>query len=412
MQSSTQQVPEEYLNAQRAAIEAVQIGRATLEATARQGEQLSHAEKTANETQYALDKSNRLLKGMTWSGWVSNMFSKDVDTIPSTIDNERQILYQREEMSNAAQPTAQTIQNYQANLMIYDCCDTREQKKTCQMVCDNMYQVALEELAKLEQVLSDAQTQILKHQFRKDLAFLRHRQDQIQQIKHCSESGDDSLSKNNRLFAKGRSDGSQIQTHQEHHLDILATNLGELNTMAHSLNEMMGQHQKIMENLDSKSDNMYETSKTVTRRADRLLQDKSWSAAKKTFDCYVNIRQLSNGRYLTEIHGTLLFLDKPSLFATFAVWRRDGGMIGLCNKTSSKWIGQTLFGGLACTSSKFGQREEWQVDDNWNETRLLCASAGWGNGGYLLVKENQAQIGAGGVEGKAKAEVLYFTPLF
>ena len=409
MQSSTQQLPEEYLNAQRLAIDAVQIGRATMEATARQGEQLSHAEKTANETQYALDKSNRLLKGMTWSGWVSNMFNKDVEEIPSTSDDERLISYQREEISSVAQPTAQTIQNYQANLMIYDSCDTREQKKTCQMVCDNMYQVALVELAKLEQVPTDAQTQILKHQFRKDLSFLRHRQDQKQQMKHCSVPSRGSLSTSNQLVTKGRSDESLIHTHQEHHLDILATNLGELNTMAHSLSEMMGHHQKVMESLDSKSENMYETSKTVTRRADRLLQHKSWTAAKKTFDCYVNIRQLSNGRYLTDIHGALHFLDKPSPSAIFAVWRKDGGMIGLCNKTSRKWIGQTLLGGLACSSSTLGQREEWQVDDDWNKTRLLCASAGWGSGGYLLVKEGQLQIGAGGVEGKRNAEVLYIT---
>jgi hypothetical protein len=75
MRSTANEIPEEYLAAQRAAIEAVQIGRATLEETARQGEQLSRAQRLAYETQYALKRSNRLLKGMTWTGWVSKSFA-------------------------------------------------------------------------------------------------------------------------------------------------------------------------------------------------------------------------------------------------------------------------------------------------------------------------------------------------
>lgn len=70
---------EEYRDAQRAAVEAVMIGRETLETAVRQGEQLQNAENLADETDYKLDKANRLLKGMTWAGWFSNKFSKDVE---------------------------------------------------------------------------------------------------------------------------------------------------------------------------------------------------------------------------------------------------------------------------------------------------------------------------------------------
>jgi hypothetical protein len=399
MQSTVQEIPEEYLAAQRAAIEAVQIGRATLEETARQGEQLSHAEKLAYETQYALDKSNRLLKGMTWSGWVSNMFSKDVDAPAESLE-ERKVTY--DEISKAGQPTAQAIQNYQANLTIFDNCETREQKQMCAMVCDNMYQVALKELSKLEQAQTDGQTQILKHQFRKDLAFLRHRQDQKQQLKisspvgHCASPANVSTPK------------SALEAQQEDHLDMLASNLSELQTTAYSLSEMMGQQTKIMESLDAKSDEMYETSKTVTRRADRIVYKKSWTSAKKLFESYVTIQQLSNGRFVAvDCNGALRLVNNPSPFTIFALWKRERGMVGLANKATSKWVGQTLMGGLGCNASNFGQREEWQLDQDWNETRLLCASAGWGSGGYLLVKDNILQIGSGGIEGKAKAELFF-----
>ncbi|KAL3927246.1 MAG: hypothetical protein SGARI_005375 [Bacillariaceae sp.] len=33
----------------------------------------------ADETEYKLDKANRLLKGMTWAGWLSNKFAKEVE---------------------------------------------------------------------------------------------------------------------------------------------------------------------------------------------------------------------------------------------------------------------------------------------------------------------------------------------
>jgi hypothetical protein len=70
---------QEYQSAQRAAVEAVHIGRETLETAVRQGEQLQNAENMAEETEYTLDKANRLLKGMTWAGWLSNKFNKDVE---------------------------------------------------------------------------------------------------------------------------------------------------------------------------------------------------------------------------------------------------------------------------------------------------------------------------------------------
>jgi hypothetical protein len=59
-----------------------------------------------------------------------------------------------------------------------------------------------------------------------------------------------------------------------------------------------------------------------------------------------------------------------------------------------------LFGSLVCTASSFGRRDEWEVDSDekdseekrWNRTRLLCASAGWGAGGYLTVRSSDFAV--------------------
>jgi len=52
--------------------------RATAEQISRQGEVLSRAETIVDDTEYMLNKSARILRGMTWSGWVANIFSSDV----------------------------------------------------------------------------------------------------------------------------------------------------------------------------------------------------------------------------------------------------------------------------------------------------------------------------------------------
>jgi hypothetical protein len=97
--------------------------------------------------------------------------------------------------------------------------------------------------------------------------------------------------------------------------------------------------------------------------------------------------------------------------------------VGLKHEASKTWMGQNLFGSLACTASTMGSREEWQVDDDsfwqgdgpdpkgndstWSSlaTALLCASAGWGAGGYLHVRprDQAVLIGGSSVEDKKQA---------
>ena len=71
---------------------------------------------------------------------------------------------------------------------------------------------------------------------------------------------------------------------------------------------------------------------------------------------------------------------------------RKSGMFGLKNKYSSQFLGQTMLGSLACSTSAFGQREEWQADDKWEKSRLWIASAGWGNGGYLKARQHDGVL--------------------
>ena len=181
---------------------------------------------------------------------------------------------------------------------------------------------------------------------------------------------------------------------QDEHLDVLASNLSELSVMATSLNEQFSIHNNLMASLEDKADDMHEKTRAVTRRADRLTQKKSWAAPKKEFEKWISIQHIDSGRYLSsDANGSLLLLDTlhPEK-CVFGVWMRKSGMFGLKNKYSSRFLGQTMLGSLACSASAFGQREEWQADDNWEKSRLLIASAGWGNGGYLKARQRDGVL--------------------
>lgn len=97
------------------------------------------------------------------------------------------------------------------------------------------------------------------------------------------------------------------------------------------------------------------------------------------------------------------------------MWKKKH-IFGLQSKYSRKWAGQNLLGTIVCSANSFDRREEWDADNNddWSETHLLCASAGWGNGGFLLVDttttttkggDEVVNVGGGGLEDKKEADL-------
>mmetsp|Transcript_4664 Transcript_4664/g.13810 ORF Transcript_4664/g.13810 Transcript_4664/m.13810 type:complete len:379 (+) Transcript_4664:138-1274(+) len=55
--------------------EALDAGRRTLQTLEEQGEQLRKAELVADSNQYLVDRSARVVRGMTWGGWLRNQFT-------------------------------------------------------------------------------------------------------------------------------------------------------------------------------------------------------------------------------------------------------------------------------------------------------------------------------------------------
>jgi hypothetical protein len=132
----------------------------------------------------------------------------------------------------------------------------------------------------------------------------------------------------------------------------------------------------------------------------------SWTPVKKSFHSYVAIRHIATGQYIAETNRSLRMADKRGpQTCTFSLWKRQGEIFGLQNKLTGRWVGQSLLGSLSCSSLKFGPREEWQADENWMETKLLCVSAGWGNGGYLILRNGTLSIGKSDPSTKKQADL-------
>lgn len=432
---------EEYEAAQRAAIESINVGRATAEAVDRQGEQLSRTEQIADDTQYKIDRAARLLKGMTWSGWVGNMFSSDVKA-PESLAQQSSLLQQTrdgaqlpsldhyENLPTQCQETAQAIQNYRANVMVLLECETEEQKKTCVQICDCMYQSASAQIR--TQLMGIPSTEAYALQLQADLDVLRQRQLKSQsQVRVCVDriisplSSDDKESQKSlqsdklkeELFGqkaalqpatavsttKSGPTTTRVQTvqeqMQEEHLQVISQSLGELHHIAHSLSAGLIDQRQVIDSLDSKSESVLETSKMVGRRADRLIQKKSWTPVKAVFSGSVAIRHVETGKFLSVIGCDLFLVNKYNpANGTFALHKRQGAIFGLQSHSKRKWIGQSfLTGSLTCSAATFGRREEWEADHGTSSTtRLLCASAGWGQGAYLQVRETDFAVLIGG----------------
>lgn len=419
--SLQQQRREDYASAQRAATEAVHVGRETLESATRQGEQLENAEHLAEDTEYKLDRATRILRGMTWSGWLANKFSSDVDapTIHSGSTSVQHRIPPKvyDRVPEKCKDAAQAVQNFHANLQVLETCETAEQKETCVLICDNMLQETQKELGKLGTAsLGDEQATKFLTVLHQDLQVLCERQARVTGSTPSSGEAEEEKLKS-ELFQgvtpKSTPQGPSvpIDPEQENHLNILSSNLNELQNLAHGLNSTLGSHSSTLGQLEDRSESMLFKSKMVTRRTDRVIQKKSWTRPKAEFLYHATIRHQTTGKYFAVTTNNGIHLsDRLTEPCIFGVWQRQTGskVFGLHSKYSKRWVGQNLLGNLVCSATSFGRREEWDADDaDWAHTTLLCASAGWGNGGYLLVgKEDHAvTIGGGGLEDKQNADL-------
>eukprot|EP01083_Nonionella_stella_P285344 971253_1 len=380
---------EENTEAQRAAAEAVELSRSTLETTLCQGEQLDHCDDLRERHKYIVDKSARLVRGMTWSGWVANAFSKDVAPPPAEtsvketlcLRNVSQALDNEEVVPEEIEEPATITKNYECNVLLLEQCQSKEEFDALLSICTQLNKSAKKSLEKVRQGhhknrLSGRSIQILRKLDCK-LEEIESEQKktvgrmgdsfQLQPMKvsrpndHAKE-GKLETSTSSRAAATGTNTANRIWSkttdtklqarieQQDKHLDVMASSIQELLHNGASVGAALEQQNMMLESLNDGADELLEKSKMVSRRADRLSQRSVWRSLKSDFKCCVAIEHVQTKRFLAvepQNKRRLILQDEfhPETCA-FEVHERRGSckLVGFRNKCTRTWLGQSALG--------------------------------------------------------------------
>ena len=475
-----------YLATRRLAAETVEVARATITQASHQTEQLENADRLADHNAYLLDKSARLLRGMTWSGWVANMLSKDVKvedyvgnngTSSSNSRNQSAARMSGKDPSAMMQPpsadayahlppqfqpAAQAVVNYRCNLAVLAQCQTPQQVEACSSTCMELSNAVRKELRKAvgdgggngfldmeegrdreacEKLLKDLEE---ADQVKKRLVVAataqRPQQQQQQQQQQSKQGGNSNGNAHNRAarapitphnsLAVGNGTANSSATaakisQQDEHLDALSQNLTELQGIGEALNTTFQHQSGLLDSIHDKTDDLTDKTKVVRRKADRIVHRSKWIKNRPELVAWMTIRHVRSGLYLCAAGdgGIKLggFGGSDIQAAIFGKWRRkDSSVVGIQSKLTRNYVGQTMLGYLACSSSSYGRAQEWEIDhDDDNNTgagkgtAIMCVGANWGNGGWLEVNstDGSVSIGGSGTEAKKKAALWSITIL-
>ena len=331
------------LHAHRAAVEAVSSGRAALSTIAQQGQQLANAEEISDSNAFMLDKSNRILKGMTWSGWVSNMFTSNVeasgpsDTAVRLRKTAASTAPPRSNSNNshsnpnlpkhnlttshpAAAASTTCVNDYKMNvtMLASSATSSPEDFDLLESVCDELKYRAISAMSTLERLSSSLNDDRLFREFTElsmEFERIQNVSDRVRRPGSSSSSTNNNknlrdellststststITSNSTLTSNSTAQQQQQLQKQDAHLANLAPQLDELKALSLTLNGALSDHNEALDKLDYKTENLTEKTKLVVRRAGRLNQ-KGWYSEKVSerscFGPCVNNRLLGTKR--------------------------------------------------------------------------------------------------------------------
>ena len=331
------------LHAHRAAVEAVSSGRAALSTIAQQGQQLANAEEISDSNAFMLDKSNRILKGMTWSGWGSNMFTSNVeasgpsDTAVRLRKTAASTAPPRSNSNNshsnpnlpkhnlttshpASAASTTCVNDYKMNvtMLASSATSSPEDFDMLESVCDELKFRAISAMSTLERLSSSLNDDRLFREFTElsmEFERIQNVSDRVRRPGSSSSSTNNNknlrdellststststITSNSTLTSNSTAQQQQQLQKQDAHLANLAPQLDELKALSLTLNGALSDHNEALDKLDYKTENLTEKTKLVVRRAGRLNQ-KGWYSEKVSerscFGPCVNNRLLGTKR--------------------------------------------------------------------------------------------------------------------
>lgn len=388
---------EEYNDYLRVAHESVAIGQNTLTTLAGNQETLDRVETVVDSNQYMVDKSARTLRGMTFWGSIANWFTAE----PAAPRPRRQASWTheavREDMRRRHEQagTAAADSTFRTGSFASLPDDVaRGPRRVDGVVPRDPPQRRPSAPASLSAIPPGPARQAAE---RDELFIRREPQSQAQQQRQLQ--GVDRPHDTQSL--------AQVRRVQDQYLDALGRVLDEQRQVGATMGVAIGEQARQMERLADRTDRLQESTRSVIRKASRISQG-SWGERAK-FVANVAFRDVRSGLFLTVVGDELRLLEPDVVRSCqFAAHTHQSSISGFRSCVTGKWVGQTLLGSLKVKGGGFGRNEEWEVD--WkapDRTFLMCCSANWGNGGYLMV-DDKGELRIGGYDVKDRQEAARF----
>jgi hypothetical protein len=343
--------------------ETVEIGRATATQISQQGEQLQNVETLAFQTEYLLDKSARILKGMTWGGWFQNLLTAkdvqfqvnnrgggvgegaDVNSLVEKLCPVEQYIVKDPE-STTTREAVEAVQNYHIHILLLHHehgCRTTEEYVSCLEACEKLQLLCMDVLKRLRQDTLHKYGTLPPHIgtvtsfLAKNLTLLneiyvhyhdkwvspcqkQQHQHQQQQSSIPSNGYTNGASSDSREFlgstrytdldadSQSQTTTLQIMQQQEAHLDSLIPQLHELTQLSTSIHTSLQEQNELSDRLNDHTSLLTDKTNHVKRRTHAMIQRNAWSSgtASKHYklDMVVTIQHLPCKKYLSVMGKT------------------------------------------------------------------------------------------------------------
>ncbi|CAB1101591.1 unnamed protein product [Ectocarpus sp. CCAP 1310/34] len=387
----------------RSAHESVEVGREALERLDDQKERLERSEMVLDSTRYAIERSARVLRGMTFWGKIRNAFSNDPEVPQQPAGNTR-----------AGTATGNGGNgNYDPDVPAegFICPDCRGLFPTSDAL------VAHHGLAHTIASADDDEdargwgagggaTQYGTGGGAGDVSGGSHggpipEPGSSTSLKDQLFGGREGWSGQRAGGAERKGGGGgviaeqkAVMASQDAYLDSVGQAVKELGLLGRNIGESLDGQGATLDRVAEKSSEANDRTAFVTRKAARQAQ--SSKPNNPTFVMSLALQEVTTGLYLA-VTGEEVVLQGRELrnVCRFEAWERQHGIMGLKSSVTRKWLGQTFLGYLRVSGSSFGKNHEWQADLRGKETTMVCCSANWGAGGYLSSRPNGTSIRMG-----------------
>lgn len=423
----TKKIKEEYIASKRAAVEAISSSRSVIETTLMQGEQIQNMSNLHDQQEYMVKRADRLVRGMTWKGWLLNKFSHP-PTPPSfhlvnsnkddgSRDGDKDFLEFSKELAQYIENIPDDLQgiyflisNYAGNVKLLQECRIKTEYMVLSDTCHQLKNQARESLNNPRRDASNKIVeQLLKYLHQVESFHTKYsiKLDQVwnNNIYHDCKQERSALfnghqhSNNKPQNSWAKTSNIHLQNHiqdQDEHLEFLEKSIQELMHNGNSIGSIVDNQNSLLEKVNNGVETLREDMNMVSRKAERQANRSMWKLRRANVIRSVIIQQVPSGKYLMvePQYGNKLSLQSHfhSEMSLFEIHERYGSkMVGFKNVCSKTYMGQSFFGAIVCNSTKYGRNEEWELDDDsMKGTKLLCASANGGNGGWLQLEEGSS----------------------